>query len=396
MFAFIASPYIATVWVTGPIAQAWIEGPGFRWSFGAWAIITPLTSLPLYVLMQMNYKKAVKQGLMPTQRSGRTTLQSFKHYAIEYDVLGLLLVCAGFALFLLPFSIYSYQSNGWQSSMIICMIVFGIVFFISFILWEVYGAPITFMPWHLLKDRTILGCNILAAVLFIEFYIWNSYFTSFLQVVPGMNLTQTGYISNIYSIGSCFLAIFSGLYLRKTGDFKKQSLFFGLPLTLLGVGLMIHFRQPDVNIGFIIMCQIFIAFGGGCLVITQQVGAMAATTHQYVAVVLAVEGMFSSVGGAIGATVAAAIWTGKFYPSLQRLLPAESLDQAATIYGDLEVQMSYPLGTPTRDAINKAYGESQMIMCVAATAILSLAVAAVFMFRDIDVRQRKQVKGLVF
>lgn len=416
MFAFIASPYIATVWVTGPIAQAWIDGPGFRWSFGAWAIITPMTSLPLYILIQRNTRKAIKQGLMPAQRSGRTTLQSIKHYAVEYDVLGLLLLCAGFALFLLPFSIYSYQAQGWQSPMIICMIVFGILFLISFVLWEVFGATVNFFPWHLLKDRTVLGCNILAAVLFIEFYIWNSYFTSFLQVVPGMNLTQTGYISNIYSIGSCFLAIFSGLYLRKTGDFKKQSLFFGLPLTLLGVGLMIHFRQPDVNIGYIVMCQIFvsglpsrrikriadfdasiqIAFGGGCLVITQQVGAMAATTHQYVAVVLAVEGMFSSVGGAIGATVAAAIWTGKFYPSLLRLLPAESLDQAATIYGDLEVQMSYPLGTPTRDAINQAYGESQMIMCVAATAILALAVAAVFMFKDIDVRARKQVKGLVF
>lgn len=159
---------------------------------------------------------------------------------------------------------------------------------------------------------------------------------------------------------------------------------------------MIHFRQPDVPIGYIIMCQIFIAFGGGCLVITQQVGAMAATTHQYVAVVLAVEGMFSSIGGAIGATVAAAIWTGKFYPTLQRLLPVESGDQAAAIYGDLEVQMSYPKGSPTRDAIDRAYGESQMIMCVAATAILALAVAAVAMFRDIDVRQRKQVKGLVF
>lgn len=396
MFAFIASPYIATVWITGPLAQAWINGPGFRWAFGAFAIITPLTSLPLYILMQWNYKKAVKAGFMPAQKSGRTLFQSIKHYAIEYDLFGLLLLCAGFALFLLPFSIYSYQARGWQSPMIICMIVFGILFLIAFVLWEIFGAPIRFMPWHLLKDRTVLGCNILAAVLFIEFYIWNSYFTSFLQVVPGMNLTQTGYISNIYSIGSCFLAIFSGFYLRWTGDFKKQSLFFGLPLTLLGVGLMIHFRQPDVNIGYIIMCQIFIAFGGGCLVITQQVGAMAATTHQYVAVVLAVEGMSSSIGGAIGATVAAAIWTGKFYPSLQRLLPAESLDQAATIYGDLTVQMSYPLGTPTRDAINEAYGESQMIMCVAATAILALAVAAVFMFRDIDVRQRKQVKGLVF
>lgn len=83
-----------------------------------------------------------------------------------------------------------------------------------------------------------------------------------------MNLIQTGYISNIYRIGSCFLAIIPGFYLRWTGDFKKKSLSFGLPLTLLGFGLMIHFRQPDVRLGYIIMCQIFIAFGGGYLVVT--------------------------------------------------------------------------------------------------------------------------------
>lgn len=240
MFAFVASPYIATVWVTGPLAQAWISGPGFRWAFGAWAIIHPVTSLPLYILMVWNYKKAAKQGLLPTQRSGRTIFQSFKHYAIEYDLLGLLLLCAGFALFLLPFSIYSYQSEGWRSSMIICMIVFGVLFFLCFVLWEIYGAPITFMPWHLLKDRTVLGCNILAAVLFVEFYIWNSYFTSFLQVVPAMNLTQTGYISNIYSIGSCFLAIFSGIFLRRTGDFKKQVYIPQIILTIKKIGLILH------------------------------------------------------------------------------------------------------------------------------------------------------------
>lgn len=32
---------------------------------------------------------------------------------------------------------------------------------------------------------------------------------------------------------------------------------------------MIHFRQPDINIGYIVMCQIFIAFARGTLVICQ-------------------------------------------------------------------------------------------------------------------------------
>lgn len=396
MFAFISSPYIATVWIIGPLATAFYNGPGWRWAFGTFAIVTPIVSLPLYALIQWNYRKAIKAGVVVRQDSGRTFAQSVKYYTIEYDFFGLLLICAGLALFLLPFSLYSYQGDGWRSPMIICMIVFGVLFLIGFGFWEAYGASVTFIPWSLLKDRTVLGANILAAVLFVEFYIWDSYFTSFLQVAMGLSITQSSYVVNIYSIGSCFWSLVCGTIIYYHGRFKSQALYFGVPLTILGVGLMIHFRQPDVNIGYIIMCQIFIAFGGGTLVICEQLAAMAATSHQYVAVVLAVEGMFSSVGGAIGSTVAAAIWTGTFLPNLQKFLPADAQADAVTIYGDIVTQMSFAKGTAERTAIDLAYGESQKLMCIAATAILALAVVAVMVWRDIDVRNHKQVKGLVF
>ncbi|OQO05810.1 hypothetical protein B0A48_09905 [Cryoendolithus antarcticus] len=396
MFAFISSPYIATVWITGPLATAFLDGPGFRWAFAAFAIITPVISLPLYILLQWNYHKAVKAGRMPQHDSGRTVLQSIKYYAVEYDAFGLLLICGGLALFLLPFSLYSYQAEGWQSPMIICMIVFDALLLIAFALWEAYLAPVTFMPWALLADRTVLGANILAAVLFFEFYIWNSYFTSFLQVAMGLSITLSSYIANIYNIGPCFWALVCGALIRWHGKFKPQSLYFGVPITILGVRLMIHFRQPDQNIGFIIMCQIFIAFGGGTLVICEQLAAMAATSHQYVTVVLAGEGMFSSVGGAIGSTVAAAIWMGTFLPNLHKYLPADEQVNSSTIYGDLVTQLSYAKGTAARAGIDRAYGETQKIMCVAATTALVLAIAGVMMWRDINVKHNKQVKGLVF
>jgi hypothetical protein len=159
---------------------------------------------------------------------------------------------------------------------------------------------------------------------------------------------------------------------------------------------MIHFRQPDTNIGYIIMCQIFIAPSGGALVIREQVAAMAATIHQYVAVVLAIEGMFSNVGGAIGSTIAAAIWTGTFPEALQRRLPATAHTALVNIYGDLETQLSYPKGSPTRIAIDAAYGEARKYMLTSATAILALPIVAVIMWRDINVRQFKQVKGMVW
>lgn len=396
MLAFISSPYIITVWITSPMAQSVLEGIGWRWGFGIFSIITPIMCLPLFFLFTWNYHKAKKAGLIVYTPSGRTFWQNVKYYFWQFDVICLILVSGGFALFLLPFNIYSYQYYGWRDPLTICLIIFGGLLLIGAVVWERFFAPVKFMPWELLKDRTVLGACILAAVLFVEYYIWTAYFSSFLQVVLNLNVTQTGYINNIYSLGSCFFSFIVGFAIRYTGRFKWVALYFGVPLTILSIGLLIHFRQPGTHIGWIIMCEIFYAFAGGACVIAEQIAVMAAAAHQHVAVVLAMEGMFSSVGGAIGGTISAAIWTGTFPKALAKYLPPESQANLTEIYGQLPVQLSYPIGSPTRDAIIAAYGDGLRWMFVAATAITGLGLVSVAFWRDIKVKNLKQVKGNVF
>lgn len=130
--------------------------------------------MPLYALFQVNYIKAKRQGLILPKDHNRTVLESVKMYLIEFDAMGVLLLCAGLSLFLLPFNLVFNQGDGWKSPMIIGMIVAGVVCCILFALYEKYLAPKTFIPYKLLTDRTVLGACILAAVLFISFYVWNA------------------------------------------------------------------------------------------------------------------------------------------------------------------------------------------------------------------------------
>lgn len=395
MFGFISSPYIITVWIAGPLTEAFYNGIGWRWSFGLWSILQLIVCLPLYFLFFFNYKKAVKQGLIVPTKSNRTFTEAVKYYAIEFDAGGLFLLLSGLVLFLLPFSLYSFQEKQWESALVISMLIIGGLLLIAFALYEKYVAPKTFIPYELLLDRTVFGACILAGVLFVSWYLWHSYFPSFLQVVNGLSITEANYVLNIYSIGACLWSVVVGVAIRVTGRFKWIATYFGVPLMLLGVGLLIHFRQPDVNIGYIVMTQIFIAFAGGALVITEQVAAMAATDHQHIAVVLALEGMFSNVGGGIGGSIAGAVWTGVFPQKLAEYLPAESQGNLTMIYADLVTQLSYPKGTETRIAIERAYGDSQKWMNLGGTLILLLAIPAVWVWRDIKVKDFKQVKGLV-
>lgn len=395
MLAFVSSPYLVTTWIGGPAAQSILSGMGFRWGFGVFAILQPIVCFPLWALFTYNYRKAKKAGLIPERNSGRTWTQSLKYYAIEFDLLGMLIFMTGLALFLLSFSLEAYQAKGYKSGLFIGFIVVGGLLIVGFAFYEKHLAPKTFIPWNVLLDRTVMGAYVFSASLYVEFYIWDSYFYSFLVVVTNQSVTFATYITNTYTMGSCLFSFVVGYLIRRTGRFKWIALYFAVPVTALGIGLMIHFRQPDVNIGYIVMCQIFIAVAGGAGVICEQIAAMAAVQQQDVAVTLACESMFTSIGGAVGLAIAAAIWTNVFPQKLAAYLPADAQADLASIYGDITVQTSYPVGSPTRDAINHAYGDAQKDMLIASTAVMVISWVAVAFWRDIKVKDFKQVKGRV-
>ncbi|RDW67667.1 hypothetical protein BP6252_09063 [Coleophoma cylindrospora] len=396
--AYASSPYLITTWVYGPAVQRIIaeNGIGFRWGFGIWTIVYPIVCFPLIFLLWSNQKKAEKQGLIVKQPSGRTFLQSLKFYLIEFDVVGLLLLSAGLALFLLSFSLYAKQANTWRSPLIICFLIFGGLLVAAFVLYERYVAPKTFVPWYLIKNRTVFFTFSMVASLYTAWYIWDNYFYSYMIAVWGLSVTNATYVSNIYTIGSCFWVLIMGAVIKWNGRLKWEAVFIGVPLTILGVGLMIHFRQPDINIGFIVMCQIFIAFGGGTLVICEQMTVMAVSKHQDIPAILATEAMIANIGGSIGSTIASAMWQGIFPKKLLQYLPADAQADFASIYGDLTVQASYPAGSPTKLAINRSYSETQRLMLIAATCLYSITWGSTLMWEDVDVRKIEQLKGYLF
>ncbi|KAM0429263.1 hypothetical protein ACHAPT_006477 [Fusarium lateritium] len=393
--AISSSPNFITVWLAGPMSEGYLNGPGWRWCFGTFAILLPAITLPLFGVLVYNHLKAKKRGLLPKRESGRTVLESILYYCREFDAIGLLLLSGGLAMFLLPFNIYSLQAQGWRAPLIICLLVFGFVLIGAFVIWERFFAPVTFIPFSLLRDRTLLGACVIGFTLFLSYYCWNAYFNSFLLVVNSLSVTHASYVSQTYTVGSCLVAILTGVLIRYTGRYKPICLYFGLPMSIFGLGLMIHFRQPGIDISYIVMCQIFVSVGAGAIMIGGGVAAVATASHQHIAVVIAIQAMFSEVGGAIGLSIAAAIWQGVFPKKLAEYLPASELPQLLDIYATVEMQLAYPTGTPAREAIQHAYGDAQKMLLIAGTAVWAIGVAATIAWKDINVKEINQVKGNV-
>lgn len=308
---------------------------------------------------------------------------------------GVFLLATGLVIFLLPFTLADSAPSGWRTGYIIAMLIIGFVLLVLFGLHERFMARQPFIPFKLLTERSVLGALSLSCTYQIAYYCWNSYFTSFLQVVTDLTIAEAGYVSSTFDVVSGVLLLGVGLTISKTGYFKWL-LLIAVPLYIFAQGLMIHFRRPETHVGYLVMCQIFIAIGGSIIILCEQIAVLAAADHQHVAVVLACLSMVGWVGGAVGNTISGAIWTNSFPQALARLLPVDAQASLEDIYGSLDVQLSYEVGSPTRTAIQQAYGIAQERMLIAGTTIMVLSLIWVLLIRNYNVAKIQQVKGMVF
>jgi MFS family permease len=398
MQALLNSPYLITSWLAGPISTSFLDGVGWRWAFGMESILVPGVALPLFGIFMFHYRKAKRNGIIPAkiQTGRRTFWESVVHYVREFDVVGLLLISLGFAFFLLPFNLYTTEAKGWKSPLIICFLVFGVLLVAAFVIWERFFARVGLTPWAVLRDRTVLGTCMVGFVLFVSATAWNAYFSSFLQVVNGLSVTHASYIVQSGTVIQVIANIIAGATISYTGRYKPISIFFALPLIVFGTGLLIHFRQPTQYVGYIAMCNIFVNVGFGILMLTVEIGILAAASaQQYFAISIALLNLFCYIGSAVGYTISAAIWQGTFPEKLALYLPPASQGNLTTIYGSIEEQLSYDWGSPTRLAIQHAYGDTWKYLLTTGVATWALGLAAMVAWKDMNVKGVKQNKGYV-
>lgn len=188
-------------------------------------------------------------------------------------------------------------------------------------------------------------------------------------------------------------------YIRYTGHVKYPAL-AAIPVYLLGTALIAYFRTPSAYVGYVTMCQILIGFGSALLTDTSRLAVMAAVEHKDVALSLVLHSLFTSIGSAIGYAIAGGMWTNMLPYKLAEYLPEEVKSQAWTIFGDIKLQMQYPIGNPIRDAVIAAYGDVGRKMVIVGSALTPLMIITVLLWRNINVKdmeqEEKEDRGTLF
>ncbi|CAO2655514.1 Nn.00g043170.m01.CDS01 [Neocucurbitaria sp. VM-36] len=400
IFTLNGTPRIASTFAGPAIGNIFLTDHSWRWGFGAFIIVFVACCLPAMGVMIYMYRKAKNAGVLRKERSNRTALQSIWYYFVQFDITGILLIMLAFCLFLLPFSLVAYAPNGWETGYIIAMIVLGILLFPVFVFWEAKFAPVQFLPWRYLKDLTIVGSCLLYGVMFISIFIWNAYFYSYLLVVHRQPVEHAGYILNSFSLASSIFSPFVALFISWSGNFK-WTCYTGVPIVLLGTALLIPFRAPSTAPGVLALTQVLVGLGTGIFATCAQLAVMVPISHQEIAAITALWGLFGSFGASIGSAIAGAMWNNILPTELYNRLPEASKANSSLIFGDIALQMSFLDGTPERDAIVGAYGHVQRLMVIAGSCLVPVCLASIYLWKNINVRKLeeekgKQTKGTVF
>ncbi|KAL4755960.1 major facilitator superfamily domain-containing protein [Aspergillus foveolatus] len=422
--ALVTSPALVAGWLGGVVAGGFLKeekgkgvtdsgtSAGWRVAFAGFAVVIPGVTLPLFALLLWHQRKNASPPSFSF--SSLPTSRSFLEHIRDFDAPGLILLSTALALLLLPLNLSTQTDQ--PISVTFTLLACGIFLLIAFIIWERHYAPTTFIPYALLTERTILGSCLLCTALFASYWAWNSFFSSYLQVVTDLSIKQAGYVVQLYTVCSVLGSLGAGVLIRRWGRPRGICLILAMPMCFVGTVLFAYSTAPTSaftstsdsssggernrisRIGLITGSQIFSSTATGAIMICAEVAAMSSSsptasstlsetsTSTNIATILAVLGIFASTGAALGLSIASTIWQRTFRPQLAIYLPAEEQGNLAVIVADLKRQLGYPVGSVVRGAIAKAYADVQGELVGVALGVLVLGVVGLVLWRDVDVK----------
>ncbi|GAA5863975.1 hypothetical protein JCM1840_000654 [Sporobolomyces johnsonii] len=304
----------------------------------------------------------------------------------DLDVVGLVTLTVGCGAFLLPFTLAAKTPDSWGSPLIWSLILSGLALLVFFGYYETHWSTIPLLPPRLLRNRTIVGGSALGFFHFCSQFCYESFFTSFLQVSRGHSPQAASYISQSYIFAACVAAIVAGSFAKMTNRYKWIGI-AGVLVHAVGVWLMMRSRNLNGSTFELIMSQLIGGIGGGFTTIAAQIGCQAVVGHQDVGIATAIFLTITQIGGAVGGSLAGAVWSTVLPRRLIFHLPAEQHDLIPRIIASLPYALSFPPGSPIRLAIDQSYVDVQKWLNNLAMVMLLPALVAVCSMKNVNLEK---------
>ncbi|KAI8803836.1 siderochrome-iron transporter [Cladochytrium replicatum] len=360
-------PLLIYAWITGNITEAILASWDWRWGVGIWAIIYPVSSVPLIAILWHLGRRAERPQRQQSQRKG-FSVAAIEHLK-KFDAVGILLLVASMALILTPLTLAGGSTTDWQTPQIIVPIVIGALLLPFFVYWETRAAH-PFVPFAMMKNRGIWSAFVIAVFHTCSWYLQGAFLYTVLVVSFDFSVADATRITLIYHVtgaATSFLLSFVIYRVRRIKIFVVVGSFF----FIAAFGVLIYFRGGIDNpsrVG-VIVGEVLLGIAGGFVPIPTEAALQIATSHEHMAVLTGLFLAAYQVGSAIGTTISGAVWTQTLYASLESRLGNATL--AESVYGDPFTAITlFPVGTPERTAIIESYRSVQFLLTIIGLALV--------------------------
>ncbi|PKY01151.1 putative transporter [Aspergillus campestris IBT 28561] len=366
-------PFLITPWVSAFIIDSVVNGIGWRWGIGMFAILMPICACWIIITLLFYQRRARQSGLILTERL------SVPEFCSRIDLGGILLLSSGFALVLIPITLAADAPSLWSTPWVDALIAIGGVVLICLYPYEKYYARHPVVPVRYFRTLSVVVSVALACIDNVGFGCNHTYLYVWSMVSHNFSARDAQFLNYTNSVMQAAVGIATGLLMYRMRTYKWIGV-VGAVIRMVGYGVMVRFRTNGSSVAELFVVQLVQGMGSGIIETVLIVAAQIAVSHAELAQVTSLVMLGSYLGNGIGSAIAGAIYTSRLRPRLRlHMGPDANEYEVDKLYKSITGTLP-AWGTPARTAVNQAYSDVMGYITIAALAFSApIVILSIFM-----------------
>jgi MFS family permease len=335
------------------------------------SIIMPATSVAVIIPLIWFQRRIKKAGGIVHKKT------SLVGFFSQIDLGGMILLCGGCAMLLLPIALAGNTADGWRTPWVPTLIVLGVLFLLGLVYYEGHVAVKPVIPPRFIRNISLVLAFLIGLLDAFAYSITHTYLYAWATVVHDFSARNATLLTYTAGCVQVLTGLGTGYAMYQTKRYKFL-LLLGIIIRLIGYGFMMRLRGANNSIAEIFVMQIIQGAGSGAVGTVVIVVAQIVVPREELAQVTALELLFIYLGNSLGSAIAGTIYTSLFKERLRHWMdPATPEETIDAVYDKITGELPES-GTSERAAVNLAYSDILRYMTIAALVASALPMVMIW------------------
>lgn len=345
-YNIIYLPFLVSPWVGASIVNSVVDGIGWRWGIGMFAILMPFTASFIIITLLVFQRRARKSGIVYAEKLG------VYNFFSRIDLGGVFLLGGGFAMLLIPITLAATTTSRWKTPWIDALMALGAVALIALYPYERYIAKHPVVPVRYFTNASIVVSVALGILDNMGFGVTHTYLYAWSLVSHNYSARDGIYLAYTNGVIQSLTGMAVGLVMYKTRSYK-WILVAGATIRFIGYGVMIRLRNNNSSMAELFVVQVIQGLGSGVIETIIIVASQIVVPHAELAQVTALISLSAYLGDGIGSAIAGGIYTDKLRERLAFRLDTNNQTEIDTLFNSITGTLP-PWGSSERTAVDEA------------------------------------------